>query len=201
MKRINSLLLTLFILVSWSSHASGAGTYVGFSFGQSDVGIDYSIGANTIVDEGSTFKIFGGQVVNGNLSVEGGYVKLGDVVFDSTTSGIKESYDNSAIYVDLIASLPLTAILSVYGKVGISYWNSEVTLSGGATGTGKDNGISPLFGLGGGVNVLNNLSFRVEWERYNDISKDVIVNVPGTITLDGGPVDNLNVSLLYTFPM
>jgi OOP family OmpA-OmpF porin len=111
------------------------------------------LGAND--DEESMWRLFGGYRAHRNLAVELGYADLGDLNIAGRTASTK-----AWELVDLCI-LPLTAQISVYGKLG--GYRGEAK-GGGVTETRND----LTFGFGGQYDVTRNLGVRLEWQRYTD---------------------------------
>jgi len=75
--------------------------------------------------------------------------------------------------VSAVASYPVNEAFTVFGKLGIWAWDSEVTLPfpGISTKT-DDDGTDVIFGVGGSYNLTKAISVRAEWERFTSNSDD-----------------------------
>lgn len=211
MKTIVYVLAAIVFLSLSSAHASFAGGlitagsgYVGAGIGSAKVDIGDS-GADRIDDTDTSFKIFGGMDINPNLAIEGGYINFGEVsahypLFDET-----DRFEGSALFLTGVGKVDLTKQLYVQGKIGLALWfvdfNADAVVGVPISASGDGNGFSPMFGLGAGFKVNDQLSVLVELERYLNVGDDVTVTIPGigSAQIDGEDVDNIGAALIYKF--
>ena len=163
--------------------------YVGFSFGQADVGEEMVIpgllnpGRNARVDgKDGAFKLFGGYQFNRNFALEAAMVDLGDVSYsgsftDATSTVLPVTggrVQNSGLNLSAVGVLPLGERFVVFGKVGMFLWYSEATdVTGGVAFFSEEDGADLSFGLGTSVALGQKVSLRAEWERFDMSNTDV----------------------------
>lgn len=177
-----------------ADYSSDAGWYLGGNIGQSRAEISEArivnnrtstsfsagevIGTDNI-DRG--YKLFGGYQFNEHFALEGGYFNLGE--FDFTSNVLPQGAGTfsgnvkvKGINIDAVGFLPITDRLSAFGRVGLNYAENNSEFSG----TGfvvpqkshtSDRDSNPKFGVGLQYAFTENLSMRLEAERYriNDI--------------------------------
>jgi OOP family OmpA-OmpF porin len=161
--------------------------YVGFSFGQADVGEEMVIPG--LIDPGGqvdgkdgAFKLFGGYQFNRNFALEAAIVDLGDVSYsgsftDATGTVLPVSggrIQNSGLNLSAVGVLPLGTSFVVFGKVGMFLWYSEATdVTGGTFFYSEEDGADLSLGLGASMALGQRVSLRAEWERFDMSNTDV----------------------------
>jgi outer membrane immunogenic protein len=167
---ITSILLTSVLFITNTAMAgSESGLYIGGSIGQATVkasgqtpgGDDF----NYNEDDGG-YKIFIGYnfgvIPLVDLAVEGSYVDFGNP--SSTLPG------GEFLEVDLTGwdAFGLAALtfgpFSVFGKMGLISWDSDVTLGNIPIGSNSDT--DPAYGLGAKL-ILGSLALRAEYEYFD----------------------------------
>jgi len=153
---------------------AGAGdTYASFSLGsvsQDASGLD--------VDDTIGWKISGGYALNDVLAIEGGYISFGDA--DLTMPGfsnVSSSIETTGFEVATVGNFPLNSEFSLLGKVGLLFWDGEISASGpGGFASASVTGSDVFFGVGAQYEVAGNLAIRGSWERYaaDDIDIDFL---------------------------
>jgi long-chain fatty acid transport protein len=146
------------------------GWYGGFNFGQSKYrGVEEDT-ANTRTEG---WKVYGGYQFNKYVGVEGGYVNLNDMT--GTTGAVVTNMDTDAWTLGAVLSYPVTKTVSVMGKLGAAYMLTDVNVKNGAALTvrGGDDGYEPNYGVGVSYALLDNLSIRAEWERFDRKEYDI----------------------------
>lgn len=146
------------------------GWYGGFNFGQSKYKGVEEDSANTRTEG---WKVYGGYQFNEYLALEGGYVNLNDM--SAVTGTVRTHMDTDAWVLGAVGSFPLTKRLAVTGKVGAAYMLTDVDVKNGAalTQRGGDDGYEPNYGVGVKYALLDNLSVRAEWERFDRSDYDI----------------------------
>lgn len=157
---------------------------------------------SVLVDEsGTSWRLFVGRPLYGNLAAEIGFVDGAEirVIVDADTN------DSAAFLTQLAQATPVApggmtfdlvgqwsfAELGgsserafLFGRLGLMAWRTKVSYS---TGTSvyryEDDGVDLHFGLGGGVQITDQFSARLEWERFNATTR----------------VDSLSVGFVYKF--
>jgi OOP family OmpA-OmpF porin len=145
------------------------------------------------------FKIFGGYQFTRNFGLEGGYFDLGEFGYTARTTApgsLTGDIRVKGLNLDLVGTLPLTQRFSVLGRVGVTSSRTEGSFS--ATGAARvpyassntsQRSTNAKYGVGVAYNFTENLSMRVEAERYR--IKDSVGNK--------GDVDMFSVGLVYRF--
>ncbi len=154
------------------------GWYGGLNFGQSKYrGIDEA-SANTRTEG---WKVYGGYQFNKYLGVEGGYANLNDMT--GRTGAVVTKMNTDAWTLGAVVSYPVTEKLSVMGKLGAAYMLADVNVKNGAALTVRrgDDGYEPNYGVGISYALLDNLSVRAEWERFDRKEYDIDLMSAGLV--------------------
>lgn len=147
------------------------GWYAGFNFGQSRY---RGLNEDTANTRTEGWKVYGGYQFNKYLGVEGGYVNLNDMA--ARTGTVTTNVDTDAWGVAAVLSYPLTERFTVMGKLGAAYMLADVDTKNPAaplpasnrlTKTSGDDGYEPNYGVGVSYALLDFLSVRAEWERFD----------------------------------
>lgn len=144
-------------------------------------------------DSALGWKLFLGYDYNQNLGFEFGYVNLGQYGTTSVTAiptTILGDVNASAWYWDVLGKLPVTTGVSLYGRLGLTYYQAKNTLGGIAALTEDSMGWKG--GLGAQFDVTKNIALRGEWEYYGNIGS----NTDGIGKLD---VNLFNAQILWKF--
>jgi opacity protein-like surface antigen len=164
MKRLLiALVLCSFVAIP-AAHAK-KGFYIGGSVGSSSADVERS--PNTRINFDATgYKLFAGYGAMRFLAFEAAYTDFGSP---------SESFGNSTLDLDLkigalwaIGILPATPRLSLYGRLGYSAWDSELTIQEPPDDpqTSKSDGNDLAYGFGIAYNVTPKLGLQLEWENY-----------------------------------
>lgn len=169
MKKITTaLLLSSFVLATGTAHAGG---YVGLSVGHADYPGEF--------DNSISYSVKGGYEISENFAFELGYVNFGKAKDDLTSAEAEVTGVNTSI----VGIAPLNPNLDVFVKVGVIFWNVDVSVDG----LGRfvdDNGTDLSFGFGGAYHVTDDISVATEYQRFD---------------IDGGDIDNFSVGLHLYF--
>jgi len=143
------------------------------------------------------YKLFGGYQVNKYLAVEAGYFDLGRFGFVANTNPagtLSGDIKVRGINLDAVGTLPITEKFSAFGRLGVTYADTN----GAFAGTGAVNVLDPSpsardtnlkVGLGVQYAFTEALSLRAEIERYR--INDAVGNK--------GDVDLASIGLVYRF--
>ncbi len=126
-------------------------------------------------DKDVAWKVFGGARFNPMLGAEIAYNQLGSSKKSGTTAGSAASMENSlsGISASGVGYLPVAPDIEAFGKAGALFWNRETTQTTGTNNTSsKDDGISPLVGIGAQYRLNDNLHLRGEWEHMFNTGAD-----------------------------
>jgi hypothetical protein len=168
-----------------------AGPYIGGSVGQGDV--DRSI-ASALITSGSfdgkdtAFKIFSGYMFTPSIGVESAYVNFGEATYAGEFSGLPVTGGTlkaSGFTLELLASHSLTPEFSVFGKLGVLFWEWRANdTTAGEAFVAVEHGRDLMFGLGVTYSLGRRWGLRAEWERFK---------------LDDASADLLSVGLVWSF--
>jgi OmpA-OmpF porin, OOP family len=125
-------------------------------------------------DTDVAFKVFAGYQFNSIFSLEGGYFDLGRSNFTVETFPLGTLSNEMSVVgfnIDAVASLPLTEMFSIFGRVGATYTEVKASFAGTGfvtVGDSSDTNKSEnyKYGLGLQFNFSENFGMRLEAERY-----------------------------------
>lgn len=194
-------------LLSLASSAHAAQGFIGAGLGMSSVADfsaqdfmmavdDGSLYAADADDSDSTFKIFGGVQFTPNFAIETAYANLGEYTVNALSTGgsffytagsVDYSAEASAISLAAKLMAPINAGFGLHAKLGFARWDfeDEFTNNGFRVST-SDDGTDTYLALGASVNATDNLSIRLEFERYADVAES--------------DVDVIGLSVAYLIP-
>lgn len=156
------------------------------------------VGATCTADDSDTgFKLFAGYRFGEFFALEGGFIDLGESVANSAPPvAATASFSVQGAFVSLLPQIPIGGVGSIFGRLGLSAVDAELTASGGGLSV-SDSTSAPgvVFGVGGEVHLTDAVSVRVEWERH---SFDEAFQLAG-ISVDAPDVDLTSASILFRF--
>lgn len=172
-----------------SAQAADTGFYIGGSAGQAEINdfnaadLDAELASLGITSSSSTddadtgWKLFAGYKIMKYLAVEGAYANLGEGTAHSIITApapgvVDTTLEAEAWTVSALGILPLGESFSLFGRLGVNFWNADVSAvgtGGGATAVaaGDDDGTDMVYGAGASYSFTPNFSVRGEWERYD----------------------------------
>lgn len=162
--------------------------YLGFDAGQAShklVAEDYP----TDKAHKTSVKLYGGYNFNANFGVELGSVDLGRFYRDDGDFGV--DMKTRAVYAALTGSVPLSAQLSLFGKLGVTKNRTKIksmTFDGYQTDIRNENG--GMFGLGVSYLVVPHVSLVAEYENFGKLYKDRFMHLD---------VHTFSAGIRYTF--
>jgi opacity protein-like surface antigen len=147
-----------------------SGWYAGGGVGEFDVEIDDFDDVDDTIDDfddGDTaYKLFAGWRANNWLALELAYINLGspsDEIFDDTTVEVES--DGFAPYV--VGTLPI-GFFEAFAKAGYYFYDIEVSLdSPFGDVTDDDSGSEFVWSAGLGLNILERVNIRLEYEEFD----------------------------------
>lgn len=203
MKTISAMLLSAVALSPLAAHAADSNWYGVISIGQSTFDVDksdfndvvndtaFATTVDSNLDDTDTgYKVQAGYKFNENFAVEGGYVDLGRMNYDTgitSTSPRAFTINGDAgaelqaygFNVEAVGILPLSYGISLFGKAGaiIAHTESDAsvtaTISNGVDtesvdedGHKTETSLKPTVGVGFSVDLNETLSARLEYERF-----------------------------------
>jgi long-chain fatty acid transport protein len=139
------------------------GWYGGFNFGQSRY---RDVSGEAASTRSEAWKVYGGYHINQYLGIEGGYANLNDAT--AKTGTLTTNLDTDAWTLGAVLSYPITKNVSVMGKLGAAYNLTDIYYKDGTTPrvTRGADGFQPNYGVGVNYALLDFLSLRAEWERF-----------------------------------
>ena len=165
------LLLSACVAAPGAALAADNGFYLGLA--SSEVSSDYAVSAvsSSGADDDRGLKAIVGFRPLDSFAIEANYVDMGEtnvaVAFPPSTLSI----DSEALSVSAVGLIALP-LVDLYGRVGVSRWESEASLLGG---TQKETGTDPTYGAGAQFRV-GSFALRFEYERFEleDDSSDLV---------------------------
>jgi OOP family OmpA-OmpF porin len=197
------------LTVGPSAMAQDSGWYVGANAGQAKANIDEERVATDLLAVGLTtvdfwdddthfgYKLFTGYQFNRFFAIEGGLFDLGNFNLTAVTlpaGSLREEIKVTGLNMDLLVLLPFTEKLSMFGRAGGNYAESEVSFQGTDAvvvldSERKERDKNYKFGFGLQYFFTDNFAMRAEAERYR--IDDAVGN--------RGDIDLYSAGLLYRF--
>lgn len=147
-------------LAGTTAHAQSG--YVSASVGQAD----YDISG---FDEGTSFKLTGGMQINENFALEGSYINFGEAEDDIAPVWTAEA---TGFNLAAVGTLPINEKFDVFGKVGMLFWDAELSEEGFGT-FAEDDGNDLGFGFGASFNPSEQVSIIAEYEMFEVADEDL----------------------------
>lgn len=182
MKHVSRMAATALIAaLPFAAMAQGAmdnptGPYIGAGLGRFNVNIDSIDQVDEVAEslddsDDTAMKIFAGYRLLPFLSLEAGYVDLGNPGDDFETSGSDGRYrvGVSGFTVAALGRIPVGPV-ELFGKVGQYFYDvdTRITFDGGLPDIrAKDSGDDLFWGGGVGIVLLERLEVRAEYERFD----------------------------------
>jgi OOP family OmpA-OmpF porin len=165
--------------------------YLGGGGGMAEVELDCA-GTLSCDKRDTAYKGFAGYMFTPNLGIEGSYTDFGrasaGVVFGSAV--IEIGLQPRAYALFGLASLPLGDRFALFAKAGAAYVDSKATVASGSLTVGdNDRAVTPTFGVGGSVRLMEGLAVRLEWERFRAEFAD-----------EKGDIDFASLSVRFSLP-
>jgi len=203
--RLVKLLVLIAALAPAGAVAEGLYLYGAVGGTNADPGIDKdqtdavlrSAGATNLRSEVTNddvgLKVLFGVMFNPNIALEFGYASLGTITYRATFSGgtAKEDAKADGPVLALVAMAPITARVSLFGKVGAIRATVKdrisVTGPGGAfSDSVSDTHWAPNFGGGAMIRVLDKLSVRLELEKFSNLGNSDTTGQSDVIMFSAG---------------
>lgn len=203
--------------ISTIAGAAETGAYVYASVGQADssrkaqadasiTGLGATAFTSSANESDTTYALQAGWSFNPYLSVEGGYVNLGDYSYSANVTAPTAATRNAAIKVDgwnvgVVGALPLGEQFSIFAKAGV--FNYKLKFHADGTGIAvvnpdrTDDGSAIYYGLGANWNFSSNWFARAEYQVFQDIGTEL--NVSGTTGTSKADIKVGSVGVGYRF--
>ena len=149
-----------------------AGGYIGAGIGLASIDVCGDLiaaGATSCDDEDTGFKIFGGYDFNENIGIEGGYTDYGELTASDGITTV--TAELTAFAISGKGAIPLNDNISVFGKLGVAFWDAEASASGFGSADADDTDLT--YGIGAEFDVNETFGVRGEWERLDADGEDV----------------------------
>lgn len=148
---------------AFAAQAQDTGFYAGLGAGQSRVD------EGAYDDHDTALSLFGGYQFHRNFALEGGFTDFGDLRPD--VPGADLSVDSVSL--TAVGILPFNDRFSGYAKAGVQRWDLDHAIPA-LTGTTKDHGTDPVYGLGLQYRFNDQVALRGEYTRteVRDIDVD-----------------------------
>lgn len=167
-----TIIALMLLAVSGIAAAEDRGFQFGVGLGRAS--IDDSIFGVEVDSDSFSWKAFAGYQFNRHFSVELAYLDGADI--SETISGHAATLDTEALQASIIGSWPLGDVFSVYGRVGISKWDANASVTGPViNASAEDDGTDPSYGVGFGA-LLDGALFRLEYEtgKFEETDSDFL---------------------------
>jgi len=182
----------LALVAAWAIAApAAAGNYLAVTVGEStakdwsdDVLADGSTISNTTTEDTDTaVRIALGFAASDSLTLEVGYVDLGETTAAGTSDGagaywmagpIERTAAIDGYDLGFVGRIPTSETFAVLARVGIFMWDLKSRLddSGGSL-SGTESGDDPFFGAGAELNLSESVALRGEFVRYTVDDRDI----------------------------
>jgi OOP family OmpA-OmpF porin len=166
--------------------------YIGAGAGQATSDISCPTGVSCD-DSDTGWKIFAGMEVNEYMSMEVGYVDLGEVTYSGAKTGTREV---NGMIIDLVGTYAINPSFVLSARGGLNFLNAEVngTIAGTPNNNTGDTDVAWSFGLGAQYNLTPAVGLRLDWERFFEV---------GSSDFNGGTgeadIDLLSAGVVYKF--
>ncbi|MEE8077979.1 MAG: porin family protein [Pseudomonadales bacterium] len=170
----------LLVLVGSLAHADDQkGFYAG-----SGAGLYYVDFDDMDYDESAaSIRIFGGYQLNEYVSFEAGYASLFETSADVLGADI--DIDGNSWDISVRPTMPLTDNMRVYGIIGFTRYEFDISISAlGVSASDDDSGSDLMYGFGGMFDINDSWSLRGEWT---------------TVDVDDADFGMLSISATYNF--
>ncbi|HEC12411.1 MAG TPA: porin family protein [Acidiferrobacteraceae bacterium] len=184
----------------------GGGPYIGAGIGltkYSDAGIvadactafGFSCDAD---DSDRGLKVFAGYQFGDYIAVEGSYANLGTTRAELPAT-ITTTAEVRTLNLGVVPRFPIGDRAAIFAKAGLSAWYADLTAKSESLGlseSGDGAGTNITFGAGVSYRLNNNVSVRLDWDRYK-IDEDV--KVDGATVNVGSDIDLFSANISLNF--
>ena len=159
-------ILVLFVafMVLGTLPVFGQGIYIGAGIGNTYLDLDLEdVGeeAQTISENSTAYKFFGGYRGESIFGLEGGYRNFGNINADVLDVGVESK--TTGWDVEALGRFEI-AIIDIFAKAGALFWKTETTVAD-FDYNAEETGTAFMWGLGAGVH-LGALGVRLEYEKF-----------------------------------
>lgn len=163
--------------------------FIGVSVGQANYDLTCPA-ASRCDDTDTAWKIYGGLEVNEYISMEAGYLNLGEAKVSGAEYGTAEVH---GMTLQVIGNYAINPSFSLIGRGGMNILNLEKngTIAGTPNNNVGDTDVAWSLGLGAQYNLTKSVGLRAEWERYFKVGDE---DTTGEVD-----IDLVSASIVYTF--
>ncbi len=144
------------------AQAQDTGFYAGVGAGQA------LVDERAYDDEDTAFSVFGGYQFHRNFALEAGYTDFGSL--QPRDAGTDLELTSASL--TAVGILPFTDRFSGYARAGFQRWELDRAIPG-LTGTARDDGTDPVYGLGLQYRFSDAVALRGEYTRSEVEDLDV----------------------------
>ncbi len=191
MKRSALCLFVILVAASIPASASDTGFYLGAGIGRSSIDIYkfYPSLGDSLEQDNSAYKAYGGYRFLKFLAVEGGYTDLGSP--QGFERNVQEHPERAEVSVKgwdafAVGILPLGQVVDVFGKIGMMSWDTNITSvqDGEIIYSESTTGNDAAYGIGIGFWVGPNVTLRGEgeWFKIGDYDTVALYTINVTYT-------------------
>ncbi len=167
------------LLCSPLAGATNRGAYIGASIGSAEIkepGELENLCASAGVvcaerGDDTALGVFLGYQFNDYLAVEAGYMSTGELTVGTVAPIAATAFvEVQGAKLVLLPQVPIGKLGAIFGKFGIMGGDTKIGADAPSLGfSARDSGYSGAFviGVGGAINLGNNVTLRVEWERLS----------------------------------
>ncbi|MDH5833318.1 outer membrane beta-barrel protein [Luteimonas kalidii] len=161
-KLLTTTLAVVLLAGASVAQAQDSGFYAGVGAGQA------LVDERAYDDEDTAFSAFGGYQFHRNFALEAGYSDFGSLEPDAAGTDL----ELTSASLTAVGILPFTERFSGYAKAGFQRWELDRAIPG-LTGTAKDDGTDPVYGLGLQYRFSDLIALRGEYTRSEVEDLDV----------------------------
>jgi len=161
-KLLTTTLAAVLLAGASVAQAQDSGFYAGVGAGQA------LVDERAYDDEDTAFSVFGGYQFHRNFALEAGYSDFGSLEPDAAGTDL----ELTSASLTAVGILPFTERFSGYAKAGFQRWELDRAIPG-LTGTAKDDGTDPVYGLGLQYRFSDLVALRGEYTRSEVEDLDV----------------------------
>lgn len=161
-KLLTTTLAAVLLAGASVAQAQDGGFYAGVGAGQA------LVDERAYDDEDTAFSVFGGYQFHRNFALEAGYTDFGSLEPDVAGTDL----ELSSASLTAVGILPFTERFSGYAKAGFQRWELDRAIPS-LTGTAKDDGTDPVYGVGLQYRFNDLVALRGEYTRSEVEDLDV----------------------------
>jgi OmpA-OmpF porin, OOP family len=151
-----------------------SGFYAGFGVGEVNDKVD------GFDSHGVGFKIYGGYALSKYFAAEAAYMDAGQM--EDTVDGVDVDIEADGLIVAAVAKLPLGEALSLFAKLGYTFYDEKVRATqGNFSLSDKNSDEDLLYGAGAELDLGRRFQLRAEYEIVDVANADFNVLSAGVV--------------------